>query len=506
MYVAASVLVRDYSLYVDFSFLQMPYFPVFLGALFKLFGTTHYLLTARLLIFVLISIATILVFITSVRITGSRSLSISLAAIFSFNQMVILISQEASNYVPALACSVAAFYFFVRGSEDGRGRAMYLLCGLALALSVGFKLYYIVALPPFILASLLYPVALRLKERARGVLMPFVAGFVAGLLPVGFFIYTSGPDIFFFNNLGYHNLNSTILEGRGFITDFLSPLKALLILFEVLYPTNLVLAVGVLSLGVLVLRRVKFKLEEVPVGLFLSFFLLIVTLAAMWMIVPVSGKVTTAALPASRISGYFSDLAMSFIPYGIQYFATPVPFAVFLFAYLYSALDGLVTQKRVVLITMLAVSVIYGGGHIALKVMRIHHTNQWMGIAIHNMGLAVAREASLNGDGERIASLISIIPLEGGMSIYHEFATGPFTYRVGGLLDETERARYGVVSASDLDDFFKSDPPAVILTGSERAYEARLEEYAGNNGYSVNSEMPALRGFKLYLRRDRVLK
>jgi hypothetical protein len=105
---------------------------------------------------------------------------------------------------------------------------------------------------------------------------------------------------------------------------------------------------------------------------------------------------------------------------------------------------------------------------------------QWPVFKVHNQGMAIRRRA---GPGP-ILTLAPIFVLEGGATIYKEFATGPFAWRASPFVQEEKEARYDLVDAEDLAEFLLPHPPSAILTGNENAaLERPLIEYARAHGY-----------------------
>ena len=68
-------------------------------------------------------------------------------------------------------------------------------------------MYYAVLLAPFAATSLLYPRSANLTKRVQVVLVPLVLGSMVGLLPVMYYA-ARNYELFMFNNLGYHQLNT----------------------------------------------------------------------------------------------------------------------------------------------------------------------------------------------------------------------------------------------------------------------------------------------------------
>jgi hypothetical protein len=106
--------------------------------------------------------------------------------------------------------------------------------------------------------------------------------------------------------------------------------------------------------------------------------------------------------------------------------------------------------------------------------------SKWFPVRAHELGQKIH---ALAGPG-KVLTLAPAWPLEGGSSIYPEFATGPFAWRSAHLMDPARRPLLRLIAPDDLEDFLASDPPAAVLTGVEDApLEAPLVAYAKKYGY-----------------------
>ncbi len=90
------------------------------------------------------------------------------------------------------------------------------------------------------------------------------------------------------------------------------------------------------------------------------------------------------------------------------------------------------------------------------------------------------------GAAGKVLTLAPLYALEGGASIYPEFATGPFAWRVSPLVSELDRGRFHIVGSEELSTLIESDPPRAILTGVEdddADEEVALIAYAEGEAY-----------------------
>jgi len=87
------------------------------------------------------------------------------------------------------------------------------------------------------------------------------------------------------------------------------------------------------------------------------------------------------------------------------------------------------------------------------------------------------------GAAGKVATLSPIYPLEGGLDVYMELATGPFAYRTGDITAPDLAKFYRMTSPATIGALLKSDPPAALLLGFEPELEAPLMTFAEQNGY-----------------------
>ena len=105
---------------------------------------------------------------------------------------------------------------------------------------------------------------------------------------------------------------------------------------------------------------------------------------------------------------------------------------------------------------------------------------EWFPVRANQLGQQIR---ALAGPG-KVLTLAPAWPLEGGSTIYPEFATGPFAWRSAHLMDPARRSLLRLIAPDDLEGFLTKDPPAAVLTGVEDApLEASLVAYAKAHGY-----------------------
>ena len=99
----------------------------------------------------------------------------------------------------------------------------------------------------------------------------------------------------------------------------------------------------------------------------------------------------------------------------------------------------------------------------------------WFPNRIARIGAQI-REHSPRGP---IFTLAPIYPIEGGLRIYPEFATGPFAWKSARFVSPERRSQLHLIVPDDLEAFLATKPPGAILTGVEEpALEKPLVEYS----------------------------
>jgi len=107
---------------------------------------------------------------------------------------------------------------------------------------------------------------------------------------------------------------------------------------------------------------------------------------------------------------------------------------------------------------------------------------EWYPTKLHARGALVR---TLVDQGE-VLTVAPIIPLEGGVAIYPELATGPFAWRVAPLLAPEARRRYHLYTPDELIERLADKPPRALLVGLENddvEIEQSLVAWAQARGY-----------------------
>ena len=467
MYIAAGVLVaQGQALYRDFAYLQTPYLPLLYGSLFKLLGVnSYYLLTGKLISFILLCISSSTVFLIARRALNTVVLSLGIAALFLLNMTIVQPAAEVSNYIMPVAFSMLGFYVFVVSAENKVKPFGIALAGFFLAIAIGTKLTYAALVLPFVGTILLCPLSERLTAmtaigRIRYVLFPFFVGMAIGLLPTFFFL--SDLELFLFNNLGYHIVNAQWRQITGY-SGPMSPYSKLVYAAREIFfrADNLIILLGILlGLGFSTSRvqQIRVTISQVPTGACLAFF-------------SVLTAIPTALAPTPSFH---------------EYFAMPVSFLFPLLAYSLASISAeMATLQRRLLFILVMVTLAYSGPHFLKSMSRLTHRDGWTGLYVHDVSMKIRNTLGdkVTASNHRIATLSPLFVIESNLPIYSELSTGPFLYRVGDLLSPEERDHFVGTSPQTIADLFHTRPPVAILVGFEGRLDKPLIDYATSNGY-----------------------
>lgn len=465
MYISAGVLIQQHSLYKDFPFLQMPYLPMLYGIIYKLTGTTYYFLTAELINFLFMAISCLMVFLISLKLTKNILFALGIQLLFLFNDITLYTMSYSANTIMPIAFSLLGGYLYIINAQSiAIKRIGILFSGIAIAIAIGTKLYYAVTLPPFIIISFIYPKLLPFKGRITKIMIPFSIGIIIGLLPV-FYYFLRNIELFMFNNLDYHHLNTVYREITGHTHAMSSIAKINFGITVFKCPANIALIIGALFLFVIkVSEKQKHNLKD---GL-LSFL----KMENLLFILLVIFTVITAFMPT---------------PLWLHYFALPFPFVIILIASWYSDLTTLNKKfVNILVICLIPVSLLGSGTPLLKYVNQIGNPNKWTSVNIHAVGEQLKSSIGPISKNQKVATLYPLYALEGGLPIYKELSTWTFIYRLGKLIPEAIRNNHSYVTALNVKELFEKDPPKAILIDSfveNQLFYKPFIEYAESNNY-----------------------
>ena len=297
MYCSGGVLISQGNLiYKDFSYVsQLPYHPLLLSVIYKISGTTYYLLTARI-VSCIADFLTVLFIILIYRKVFSAFhfsgllLGFAAATLFLFNPIVNYISGLAWNHNIVICLVAASFWIFLTLERAG-GKTIYIKTALIAAL-LSFSTCIRITTA---LVELLFFIAIIFRKyeskkiRNTNIVIFIFTSAVVFVWPI--WLILQAPEAFLINLFVIPALNNNLLIEMGFALNKLRLTIFYLTIAEYLFPILIAI-----YLYTCMFRRLALK--KIDIAVYLAILLPVI---------------------------FF---AITYIPPTIwhQYFAPPVPF------------------------------------------------------------------------------------------------------------------------------------------------------------------------------------
>jgi len=475
-YIPGGVLYKQYTLYRDYPYVQMPYLPIIYGIFYKLTGTSYYFLTGRLFTLFFTLASAVFLYLIAYKFTGSFYYSILTPVLFCLNDVIMVPMKESSNYIMPIAFSLAGFYFFAASLAKSKTSIMgILVSGFFVSAAAGSRLLYAPIAAAYLLTVVFYPNSFSLLARIKKIILPFGLGALIGQLPTIYYMIID-YNAFVVNNLIYHSLTAKWFEMTGPFERLTFPGKWWFA-FKIFrsFPGNSVLIVIFIVLLSVIFIQNKYwplkNLKNLPYELVL--IILIVVIAAITMFIP--------------------------RPIYIQYFALPAPFIILFISYAY----GNIKIKKKAAINLLLLAAVFAA--LAGSVPQYYRlAASYSGfenltpLKVHNNAMEMRRSIGEVKDGDKVATLYPVLVLDSNLEIYNELATGLWLYPVADLIPQKYRKNLVYVSRFEIYDFFKKNQPKAILVDSNRTYDARFAKFAELKNYTkVDKDFD---GYILYVR------
>jgi 4-amino-4-deoxy-L-arabinose transferase-like glycosyltransferase len=442
-FVAAGALWlrHGYLPYRDFAFFHMPNLPLIFAGLF---ATNHQLLlTARCFNALCAAGLLVLIFLTARRQFREDFLRPAAFALTLFlNGLFQYTAGRAWNHDLAVFATVAAFILMARAFEANRSTPWLIASGSLVGIAIGTRLSFAPVAAGFVLALLFAPTGRMARAKTITV---FLLGLVVALAPT-LVLALVAPAQFYFDNFTYNGPLNLLYRQRALGQKAGVLYKILFLLQQCLKsPTTIILLPGAGYLFFRAWRTGSYRADR-------RFALVSLALIFPFIVVGV-----IAPTPPYR-----------------QYLFVLVPFL--LLAAIYGLAEEKISRKWSVIL-------IAGMTGLGMFESRNELFTAWRNAA----GAIHERGTNLRGwvDHGPVMTLDPIYPLEGGLTIYNEFANGPFTWRTAPFLDEDRRLQFGFVGWQDLESFLQPRPPSAILTGFTRnAGDEQLAQFAAGHGYT----------------------
>lgn len=467
-FIASARLLLDEGLlpYRDYPYFHTPYLAFAYAGLFALSGD-HNLLAARLFSALCATASVMLVFWMVLHFfrahpRKARYLATSgIVLLYLPNPLLAATAGFSWNHSPAVLLMLGSLWLVLLSPEKKSPGVWWFAAGVLLGLAVGVRASSLTLLPAFLLALFWLPGGTSRGRLRLGAL--FVAGLAVALLPL-LWLLIAAPQQLIFGNLGYAQLNSAYRLGVPVAYDGKLPVYGPMSLGEKLgflwneviaEPANLLVLAGLVFFGWSVLAL---HLRRDDPQAFRNILVL-------------------AAAPCAAVGSFLPT------PAWYQYFYAPLPFALLAIA------QGLatLTQGKEQLwrwSSLLLVELVLVANLFMLQDYRrmsfLRYPDLWKPRVMHRVGVDVRERV---GAGGRVFSLAPVYPLEGGLRIYPQLATGVFAYRTGSLLSAEQRQRQGILSVENFEEFLDEHPPDGILVGFDAAIEEEIIAYASERGY-----------------------
>lgn len=466
MFVPPARLMDDLTLYSDVFYNHVPYSAWYFRGFDLIFGDGGLLYSARMGIFAAwLMLAGVISWIT-LRLSDSPRMSLFAAvAILTCHPLMNEPGMAASNNLLQLPFAIAGLGLFLIELKDQRLRPARLFAsGLCLSIATGIKVSAVAFIPPVAIAAFLLPATLPFAERTRRVALPILIGGLVGALPL-FFLLLSDPQLFLAHIVKFHTGPHVAYWEVNRLTE-----------------PNLALGLGAkaqLAYGI--------WLEGVP--LIIGF----VILCFGWMaFVAPSGHFNPDEHTTGPVLVVLGTLAttmlMSFTPTPgfSQYYIAPLVVLPVLAALVLARVSW--AQRNTARPVLAAASILCVLTAIPWLAPDLRTTLGVGTTTPQNMragGQALRAEmldrGIVNG---KVATFLPIYPLEAGLDVYPELATGQFAYRIAPMTDPELAQHYVMAGPDQIATVFDKEPPAAFLLGYEPKLEEPLLDYAIANGYS----------------------
>jgi 4-amino-4-deoxy-L-arabinose transferase-like glycosyltransferase len=452
MYCTGAVLMaQGKMIYRDFSYAsQMPYHPLLCAALFKVSGTTHYLLVGRLVscvcdIFVMLCIVGIYRCVFKSATVAGTLLGLAAVVLWLFNPLVDYANGYAWNHDVVILCIVLSFWLFI-STDFGKKNKHWRIAAIGALLTFVTCMRITTALLELLfLVVLLSSPAESMKQRLKTALPFLLAAALVLIWPI--WVIAQAPRAFFLNMVKIPMLYGKWLHEIRMVHD-----KLQLTLACLSTPGYFVLVALTiyLCLTIVFLRR---RLRITNTGSLLLAALLPVAFLVIALIPPTMWR---------------------------QYLAAPVPFMVISLALPLSHLRDLTGKGRLSRHFIVAVTIVAICGLLAVvsypfvlhRVPMAIVPETWEPIELHKVSQDIAAKAK---EPKLILTLSPLLALEGGGRIYPELSAGAIIYRTADSLSSDERRLTHTAGQKTLAEVLNENPPSAVILGIERGRLTFLE-------------------------------
>lgn len=465
-YVAAAVLAGERTIYRDFFYSQTPYFVLFLSRWLDLIPDSSIYGSAR--VFNIIWSLSFFIVLGWFLWCVSRApllVALLLAGLATSPLLEPAVTLVRNDTMPLFFMTAAlACMAHVSSERPGASAGVSFLAGLFAALAFGTKQSY--AFLPVTLAifALVAPTCQDWRGRAIGLLAPLCLGGLLGGLPIIVVANDSFPN-FLYDTVEYHSTADPLWFTRVGWLEQTRVLSRLIIFGELafdFYTLSLLLVVGLCS--ALIMARGHGRIGGVDSVIRNAAYLSIL------------GIVLSAATLLGLAKSIFAQYLAPILVLAEIACAAMVGTARSAIARFKPENGALVTGSATALVGLgLVVSILTNPAGGIARLGCIWHDCEW---APGHVQRVASRLNEILGPGSRelkIATLMSIYPLEAGFGIYDELAGAPFFYRVNDMLPKERLRSLKGVAPDEVATWLADRGATAVLTGYTSGYDADLE-------------------------------
>ncbi|SDK91460.1 hypothetical protein [Aliiruegeria lutimaris] len=465
MFVPPAAFLPDWQLYSDVFFNHVPLSAWYFRAVHIVFGDLGLLEVARTGVFLAWLLLVLGIAWTAHRISGSRMLAaFSAISVITSTPLLTQAGMAATNNLLPLPLAVLGLGLFISETIEERLRfAQLVAVGICLSLAAGIKVSAMMFIPMIAVGAFFLPVNATLGFRLARVVLPLLIGGLLGALPLFWFL-ASDPQRFLAHILGFHTgphvayWQANAASEPGLALGLAGKVE---LAFAAWLSGAALILVTVLSyLGWVALRDTA------------------------------AGKVREDGFRGQFIVVFGTILlvsGLSFVPTpGFpQYYVPPLVCLPILCALFYRRLRN---ERRLETVPVFAASIfmmlLVAAPRLGLGLVALTDREDFTTTRIARGGMAIKQALAANDvPNGPVATFLPIYPLEAGLPVYPEFATGQFAYRIAPYTEPQLARMYRMVGEAGLPELFARTPPAAFLLGYENDLEAPMLRYAQENGY-----------------------
>ncbi len=475
----AALMSRGMRIYHDFAYLtHPPYHALLLSWVYRVTGTSHYLLAGRILSCCFDMITVLSLTFIVLHLFGKRSLTAVIlagaaAALYLFNPVVDYANGLAWNHDAIIALVSLATLLFVRLDFDRRSGLLKTACIAGLVtITAWMRLTTALVWLLFFIAVCMYPKPAD-RKRVHIILIFVGSSFVFSLWPL--YLFLRDPQVFLLNVYTIPALASQWAYQMGLVFE-----KKTLIFRALAEPSSLIVAGAWV---ILLWIRIRFN-RHFPITRPVVFWMLV--------LLPVVFLIIALIPPAMWI----------------QYMAPPVPFLIISVLFMFRPVFEKISQHRMLPFAGLVAAVLIvvctvGFFEPVRRIGSLFDTSAYEPLRLHEMAVDIAEHTEPGDDNRKLAlTLAPLYALEGGCDIYPELAIGAFSYRIADQLTESQRQRTHTAGENTIYPVVQANPPDVVILGVDlENLEFPLYRYAVGRDPAQWTEKQYVEGPTVYFRK-----